>query len=104
MLFLNNSITRLSYGANPATSLTTLLTNFVFDDWMPLRWLGLTVFAITVVDRPIFMPTRISRLGECRSATTVLGTWSKGVTDSLFSWPSSRSGLVLEVSGGVGTV
>lgn len=29
LLFLNNSITRLSYGANPATSFTISLTNAV---------------------------------------------------------------------------
>jgi hypothetical protein len=47
--FLNNSRTRLSYGANPTTSLTTDLTNWVFFDNRPLRWLGFTFFGMVVV-------------------------------------------------------
>jgi len=47
--FLSNSRTRLSYGANPTTSLTTDLTNWVFLDNLPFRWLGLIVLGMAVV-------------------------------------------------------
>ena len=58
--FLNNSITRLSYAENPATSRITDRTNLVLVDCTPLRWLGRTDFGISVVGYPFFRPTRKS--------------------------------------------
>ena len=58
--FLSSSITRRSYGEKPATSRTTERTNLVREDWMPLRWLGLTVLGMEVVGRPVLRPTRRS--------------------------------------------
>ena len=54
--FLSSSITRRSYGENPATSRITDRTNLVFVDVMPLRWLGRTAFGIAVVGCPRLEP------------------------------------------------
>lgn len=58
--FLNSSITRRSYGEKPATSRTTERTNLVRADWMPLRWLGRTAWAMGVVGWPLLRPWRRS--------------------------------------------
>ena len=54
--FLSNSITRRSYGEKPTTSRTIERTNFVREDWMPLRWLGRTVLGMGVVGWPLLRP------------------------------------------------
>lgn len=60
--FLNSSITRRSYGEKPATSRTTERTNLVRADWMPLRWLGRTAWAMGVVGWPLLRPWRRSSI------------------------------------------
>ena len=60
--FLNNSMTRRSYGANPTTSRTIERTNLVRVDWTPFLCEGLTDFGISVVVWPLLMPRRVSSL------------------------------------------
>ena len=56
----SNSITRRSYGENPATSRMTERTNLVRVDEMPLRWEGFTTFGMAVVGWPFFRPVMVS--------------------------------------------
>ena len=98
--FLNSSITRRSYGENPATSRTTERTNFVRADWMPLRWLGRTVFSMGVVAWPLLRPVRMSK--EHHNVSITL---SKAHSDGMqthwcgpFSWILRRTALAMALT------
>lgn len=56
--FRSSSITRLSYGENPATSRIIERTNLFLVDWMPFRWLGRDALGREVVGYPLFNPYR----------------------------------------------
>merc|ERR1712122_255074 len=60
---LNNSIARLSYGANPVTSLTRSLTNLLWLVCLPLLLDGLGFKVLGVVLWPLSRPVTISYRG-----------------------------------------